>query len=147
MKLLLLFIFVIVVNVPGCDDVAFVDDDKYLTCPYPSSDSTVAPCEGYDASNAPSLGGTLVWCVFTTSRTQYCINNLNYTNTHLPESPVLPMNISDSGILYISRVNLDLRGKNGSTVNCSVFNSQGILCGASTLEIVIYTEGKSVTYT
>ena len=54
------------------------------------------------------------------------------------------MNVTDTGLLYITRVSLDLRGSPRSTINCSIFNSEGILCGASTINILLHIKGEPV---
>lgn len=151
----------ITVNVPECSDVAFVNEDKYLTCAGAGSHSGgsdgsgggrgVVPlntgCEGYNASNVQSLGGTILWCVLHDSDTPFCVDSENYTLTHDEGSP-LALNITSTGELYIPRVTTALKGVNlmlhgNNLVNCSIFNDQGERCGDEVrLDLIIFPVGK-----
>lgn len=137
------------VGVPECSDVAFVNEDKFLACPL-SSISTVPGCEGYSASSAQSLGGTILWCILTASNTPFCVTNDNFTSAHSLDLPLL--NISGTGVLHISTVTVALRGTftarsgavaNNNVANCSIFNQQDQLCGKARLELFIHLIGNA----
>lgn len=135
-------------GVPECRDIAFLNEDKFFTCPL--SSSNVTECEGYTASNTQSKGGTIEWCIRTGSRTTYCVNSDNFTAALSPELPLL--NISGMGMLHISPVTVALRTvistdtgakANNNVVNCSIFNREYQLCGTARLEVVIPIIGKA----
>ena len=50
------------VNRPECSDVAFVDDEKYISCEVEVGGEETG-CEGYSAQTALSLGGDVEWCI------------------------------------------------------------------------------------
>lgn len=143
------------VGVPECSNIAFVNEDKFLTCP--ASSSTVLPdsgCEGYNASSVQSLGGTIRWCILV-SNTPFCVTNHNVTATNSLELCSLelcpPLGISSAGVLHISRVTVAMRGtfstssgpvSNDNLANCSILNQQGQLCGGARLELFIHLIGK-----
>lgn len=134
--------------------MAFVDEDKYLACSPDSLSSTAIPpspgCEGHNATSVQSLGGTIEWCLLDETDTSSCVTNNNFSVTH-QDSRLIPLNISSTGVLHISRVTLRLRQQvspiTNNLANCSIYNSEGQLCDKVRLELFIYLRGKIFDFT
>ena len=105
------------------------------TAPAATSSST---CEGLTASGALASGGAVQWCLFDAAlgsrEGQVCGNNT------APDSDDGPLNISDSGVLYIPLVSLSMRpttSNSNNTANCSVLDPEGMCCSRARLDVFI----------
>lgn len=123
-----------------CREVAFIGEDKHLTCSYNATRSADA-CESYDSSNAISRGGTISWCVQYGSIECLSFNGSSSDNNVTINGTLFSIN--DAGILYIPFVSSAMRSLNGrSNVNCSIFNSNNQLCSQEGLNLLISPIGE-----
>jgi hypothetical protein len=116
--------------------VAFVDEEKFLTCITPNSSVVLnRRCEGIDTSNA-----TIQWCI-QDGEVSKCFDTRNHTFT---TSNSVELSISSTGELNISRVSVNFRGNgsvsmSGSNVQCSLLDEDGVRCGDEVqLHLVIH---------
>ena len=154
------------VNRPECSDVAFVDDEKYISCEVEVGGEETG-CEGYSAQTALSLGGDVEWCIFTGDNVApecFCINATSFISS---DAPTLPsdlgrLNISSTGVLYIPNVNVEMRGGSENAerpascetrvrvdrpATCTVFHEEGRVCQSYSPDILIFQPGKLMKIT
>ena len=129
-------------NKPGCSDVAFANEDKYISCPYvPCNASScqnfnASSCQGYTPSSAVELGGEVVW--MWTDRDIGQVLNSNTNSTTTGDS----INAS-TGELHIGRVTPDMRTGNGSGIfDCFIQSAEGHNCSHGRQEVVIFSPGE-----
>ena len=115
---------------PECREVAFYDEEKFITCRFDSSvEADISDCLDAPVSAALMTGASVEWCLFSDNMP------ICYNSTDLPTSGNAPptVNISDRGVLHIISVSPDMKLNPGSpddhnVVNCSFANSQGQVC-------------------
>ena len=149
------FAFLVAENRPGCRNALFHGVNGRVSCsPYDRISSPESlddimnlppSCQGYNASTAIALGGSIEWSIYDYQGMILKVNTENYTNTH-SETPDLitpSVNISSSdGELYIDWVGSTMKGPNRTFYNCSVLNSDGEICSMAEAEVIIYIPGK-----
>ncbi len=128
-------------NKPECTEVAYVNEDKFLVCPYPNgTDSSRierdVTCEGFPNTSSTVLSLDVVeWSVANFGR-------LNVLNANGTAAVNKLLRVLPSGTLYITRVQKTIDSVDQNAANCTVMNSEGVPCWKARLTLILHGVGE-----
>ena len=122
-------------NRPGCSDVAYIDDDKYVNCSLsPAERAGVEKC-----LNASSIAGSLT---SSGARVSWCFNGDSFCTSNSSEgsSTVPSFDVLDNGAaIHIHSVSWDVPKDN--IMSCSYISSRGDACSAPrAVNLTVYSQ-------